>query len=139
MAELVRFSISMDRDLLERFDQLIERRGYTNRSEAVRDLVRDALVRQAWEEKDREVAGTITLVYDHHKHELADRLTDVQHKFLQQIVASLHVHLDKDNCLEVLAVRGRARDIQQIADILLSHKGVKHGRLVTTCTGKHLP
>lgn len=135
MTELVRFGISMPEDLLARFDELIREKGYSNRSEALRDLVRDALVRRQWEEEDAEVVGTITLIYDHNKHELTDRLIDLQHDHHQHILATMHIHLDEDHCLEVLAVRGPARTVQRIADLLLSQKGVKHGKLTITSTG----
>ena len=97
--------------------------------------MRDALVRRQWEEADTEVVGTITLVYDHHKRELSDRLIDLQHEHHERVLATMHIHLDEDNCLEVLAVRGPAREVQMIADLLISQKGVKHGRLTITSTG----
>jgi CopG family nickel-responsive transcriptional regulator len=135
MGAIVRFGISMDEELLARFDEMIEEKGYPNRSEAIRDLVRDALIRREWETADAEVVGTITLVYDHHKRELSDRLLDLQHTYHQHVLATLHVHLDEDNCLEVVAIRGPVRTVQSLADLLISQKGVKHGKLTVTGTG----
>jgi CopG family nickel-responsive transcriptional regulator len=138
MNRIARFGVSMESALLERFDRFIDRRGYQNRSEAVRDLVRDSLVREEWEEGDAETVGTITLIYDHHMRELTEKLTDHQHRQHDAVISAMHVHLDHHNCLEVLAVKGRARDIQKMADTLISLKGVKHGKLSMTTTGKGL-
>ena len=137
MSDLSRFGVSMDDELLERFDRLCKRRKYQNRSEALRDLVRDALVRDEWE-GDEEIVGTITLVYDHHTRELAEGLTQVQHDHFDAILSNLHVHLDHDNCLEVILVRGKATMVQKMADSLISKRGVKHGRLSAATTGKRL-
>lgn len=138
MGDLVRFGISIDEGLLERFDRLVGDKGYVNRSEAIRDLIRDALVEKTWEEGDEETVGTVTLVYDHHVHDLADKLTDIQHDHHDRIISTLHVHLDHHNCLEVLIVRGKAGQIRSIADALIRVKGVKHGKLVMTTTGREL-
>jgi CopG family transcriptional regulator, nickel-responsive regulator len=138
MGETVRFGISIDNGLLERFDRLVNEKGYVNRSEAIRDLIRDALVEQTWEAGDEETVGTVTLVYDHHVHDLADKLTDLQHDHHDRIISTLHVHLDHHNCLEVLVVRGQAGQIKGIADALIGVKGVKHGKLVMTTTGQGL-
>ena len=132
MSELSRIGVAIDSDLLERFDRLIAGRGYTNRSEAFRDLIRNELVRDTWSAPDADVVGTVTLVYDHHVRLLNEKLTSMQHKHFHCILSTLHVHLDHDNCLEVLVVRGKARDVQTIADALISTKGVKHGRLTIT-------
>jgi len=137
MSEISRFGVSMDDELLERFDRLCKRRKYANRSEALRDLVRDALVRDEWE-GDEEIVGTITLVYDHHTRELSDGLTEVQHDHFDAILSNLHVHLDHNNCLEVIAVRGKASLVQKVADELISKRGVKHGKLSATTSGKRL-
>lgn len=137
-SETQRFSISIDPKLLTQFDQLIETKGYTNRSEAIRDLIRDYLVEEEWQHDEGQAVGTITLVYNHHIREMADRLTDLQHQFHEQIVSVLHVHLDAHNCLEVLVVKGNKADIQKIAGRLNSTKGVKHCKLVTTTTGANL-
>ena len=138
MSSITRFGISMDTKLLERFDGLIAKHGYSNRSEAFRDLVRDRLVKEEWEGENVDTVGTITLIYDHHKRELTETLTKHQHKRHQAVIATMHVHLDHDNCLEVLTVKGKAQEIRTIADDLISTKGVKHGKLVMTTTGKNL-
>lgn len=138
MGELVRFGISIDQQLLEHFDRLIEQKGYVNRSEAIRDLVRSALVEDKWEAGDEETVGTVTLVYNHHVRDLSDKLTEQQHLHYNEIISALHVHLDAHNCLEVLVVRGKAREVKKIADELLGVKGVKHGKLVMTTTGEEL-
>lgn len=138
MGETVRFGISIDDELLDRFDALVAEKGYVNRSEAIRDLIRDALVEQAWEAGDEETVGTVTLVYDHHVRDLSDRLTEQQHHHHHEIVSALHIHLDAHNCLEVLVVRGRAGVVKKIADELIGVKGVKHGKLVMTTTGSTL-
>jgi CopG family nickel-responsive transcriptional regulator len=109
-----------------------------NRSEAIRDLIRSALVEMQWEEGDAETVGTVTLVYNHHVRDLSDKLTEQQHTHHHEIVSALHIHLDAHNCLEVLVVRGRARDVKKIADELIGVKGVKHGKLVMTTTGEEL-
>jgi len=138
MGELNRIGVAIDSDLLARFDRLIGERGYTNRSEAFRDLIRDELVRKHAEEPDAPVVGTVTLVYDHHQRMLGDKLTDIQHDAHHHILSTLHVHLDHDNCLEVIVVRGRSREVRRIADNLIATKGVKHGRLTVTTSGAGL-
>jgi len=138
MSELSRIGVAIDSDLLEQFDQLIAKRGYTNRSEAFRDLIRDELVQKTLESPESNVVGTVTLVYDHHVRMLNEKLTDLQHDFHRSILSTLHVHLDHDNCLEVLVVKGKAAAVQKIADSLISTKGVKHGRLTLTTSGAEL-
>jgi CopG family transcriptional regulator, nickel-responsive regulator len=138
MSELSRIGVAIDSELLDKFDQLIAKRGYTNRSEAFRDLIRDELVQKRWESPESNVVGTVTLVYDHHVRMLSDKLTDMQHEFHRSILSTLHVHLDHDNCLEVLVVRGKAGAVKKIADTLISTKGVKHGRLSITTDGAGL-
>jgi len=138
MSVLSRIGVAIDRELLHKFDRLISQRGYTNRSEAFRDLIRDELVEKAWESPDSQVVGTVTLVYDHHVRLLGERLTDIQHDFHRSILSALHVHLDHDNCLEVLVVRGRSSEVRRVADTLISTKGVKHGRLTITTSGADL-
>ncbi|MBA3061205.1 MAG: nickel-responsive transcriptional regulator NikR [Nitrospirota bacterium] len=135
---IIRFGISIENPLLERFDSLIKKKGYASRSEAVRDLIRDSLVMKEWESATTETVGTITIVYSHDTRELADTLTDLQHRYLDSIVSSMHIHLDAHNCLEVIVVKGKAKDIKAIADRLIGTKGVKHGKLSVTTTGKHL-
>jgi CopG family transcriptional regulator, nickel-responsive regulator len=135
MSGLSRIGVAIDTGLLEQFDRLISDRGYTNRSEAFRDLIRDDLVRKDSESPDSQVIGTVTLVYDHHVRLLQEKLTAIQHDHHHSILSTLHVHLDHDNCLEVLVVRGRSDEVRKVADVLISTKGVKHGRLVITTTG----
>lgn len=139
MGKLVRFGVAMDEELLGRFDELVARRGTgTNRSEAVRDLVRESLVDEQWEAPDEEIVGTITMVFDHHANDLADKLDSLQHTHHEKVVSSMHVHLDAHNCLEVIVVRGPSNAIRAIAEAVLGTKGVKHGKLVTTRTGLKL-
>jgi len=135
---LVRFGISLDNILLERFDSLIGKKGYANRSEAIRDLIRDSLVMDEWESRIAETVGTITIVYSHDKRELTDTLTELQHHYFSSIISSMHIHLDEHNCLEVIVVKGKAKDIKAIADRLIGTKGVKHGKLSVATTGKHV-
>jgi len=131
MAGIVRFGISIDEKLLERFDEYIEKKGYVSRSEAVRDLIRNALIEESVGE-DKEVFGTITIVFDHHQKELEDRLTDIEHDHMKNIVSSLHVHIDHHHCMETIVVKGKASEIRALADKIISQKGVKHGKLVVT-------
>jgi CopG family nickel-responsive transcriptional regulator len=138
MAELTRFGISIDDRLLKRFDALIAEKGYGNRSEAIRDLIRGALVEEQWAREEEETVGTVTLVYDHHTRDLSDKLTEQQHSHHDAIVSALHVHLDAHNCLEVVVVKGKAGEVRRLADELIGTKGVKHGKLVTSTTGKDL-
>ena len=135
---LLRFGISLDNVLLEKFDRLAGKKGYSNRSEAIRDLIRDALVTEEWETVSSETVGAITIVYSHEKRELTETLTDLQHHYFTSIISSMHIHLDEHNCMEVIVVRGKASDIKVIADRLIGTKGVKHGKLSVTTTGKHL-
>ncbi len=137
MTKLTRFGVSLDQKLLQMFDRHIQRRRYTNRSEALRDLIRDNLVGEEWDE-DKETIGTVTFVYDHHVHDLTRKLTDIQHDCQGQILSGMHVHLDHYHCLEVLVVKGRGSDIRKLADALISVKGVKHGKLTKTTSGKAL-
>ncbi len=138
MSQVSRFSVSMDDQLLERFDQHVQSARYASRSEALRDIVRDYLVEGEWQANDKEVIGTITLVYDHHQRELDHTLIDLQHRYHTSIICSTHVHLDHDNCLEVIVVRGDSEAVRSIADQLISARGVKHGKLVCTTTGAGL-
>jgi len=130
MSDLSRTGVSLDSVLLERFDQLIQNKGYANRSEALRDLIRDHLVATSIVTPDAEVVGTVTLIYDHHSRLLPEKLTDIQHKYHEAIISTVHAHLDHDTCLEVVVVKGKSKLIQNLADLLISTKGVQHGRLV---------
>lgn len=135
MKKTVRFGVSLDHHLLEDFDKWVTRKNYVNRSEAIRDLIRDHLVEQEWDE-NKETVGTITIVYTHDVRELADTLTDLQHQYHRLIKSGMHVHLDEHNCLEVLVVKGKSGEVRKIADRLIGIKGVKHGKLTMTTTGK---
>lgn len=137
MAGLIRFGVSIENDLLKKFDGLINRKGYSNRSEAIRDLIRNNLVEEEWEEKG-EVAGGITIVYDHEKRELANRIIDIQHDFHDIIISSQHVHLDGHNCLEVVIVKGRVKEVERLADTLRALKGVRHCTIARATTGREL-
>ncbi|MHC4320811.1 MAG: nickel-responsive transcriptional regulator NikR [Planctomycetota bacterium] len=138
MEDIVRFGVSIDSKLLKQFDKYITEKGYANRSEAIRDLIRNNLVEKEWKVGTEETVGTITIIYNHHKRELTDSLTSIQHKYHASMVSTLHVHLDSHNCLEVLVVKGKAREIKVIADRLIGTKGVMHGKLTTTTLGKDL-
>lgn len=138
MSELVRFGVSLDRELLEKFDSLIRQRNYSNRSEALRDLIRQELVKQAWQAGDGEVAGAITFVYDHHGRALLKNIADIQHGFQEIIISTQHIHLDHDNCLEIVAVKGKPTELQKLADMLKALKGVRHGILSMSCTGSEM-
>jgi len=135
MGNTVRFGISLDEKLLESFDGLIENKSYMNRSEAIRDLIRASLVEERLGSEDQQAIGTVTLVYNHHVRDLADKLTEHQHSHHEQIISTVHVHLDAHNCLEVLIIRGEVRAIKKIANELIGVKGVRHGKLVMTTTG----
>lgn len=139
MAELTRIGIAVPEDLLEEFDRLIEWRGYANRSEAVRDLIRKELVERISGTPNAEVYGTVALIYDHHSRLLMDKLTEIQHQHHEAIMSSVHVHLDHDSCLEVILVRGRSSLVQKLANALIATKGVKHGRFMLTASGRDLP
>ena len=138
MAGITRFGVSLDKRLLAKFDRLNARKGYANRSEAIRDLIREGLVREQWELGDTEAVGTLTLVYDHETRELEERLTELQHAHFQAIVSTLHVHLDAHHCLEVLILRGKAALLKSIADRLIGTRGVKHGTFSATAEGDAL-
>jgi CopG family nickel-responsive transcriptional regulator len=132
MGDTTRFGISIDSDLLESFDRLLTQKGYQNRSEAIRDLIRAAIVEEKMDAGQEEMVGTVTMVYNHHVRDLADKLTEHQHHHHHQIVSALHVHLDAHNCLEVIVLKGSSAEINRIADELLGVKGVKHGKLFLT-------
>ena len=136
---VVRFSVSLSRRLARELDQMTAEKGYDNRSLAISDMIRAHLIEHRQQQGTGEIAGSITLVYDHHRHHLQDLLTDLQHEHREVIISALHCHLDHDNCLEVLAVRGKASEIKKLADELIAAKGVKHGKLTITSTGKDLP
>ena len=138
MGVLNRIGVAIDSELLERFDRSIERSGYTNRSEAFRDLIRDRLVSEQTAAPTTTVVGTVTLIYDHHAHGVGEKLTELQHAFHQLVVSTTHAHLDHDSCLEVLIVHGKSAEVEQFADRLIGLKGVQHGRLVKTVPAQGL-
>lgn len=135
MTDLVRFGVSLEKELLAKFDKHIKEKNYPTRSKAIADLIRENLVKREWTE-GKDVVGAITLVYNHDKRELVNKLTDVEHDFHQLIISSQHVHLDESNCLEIVVVKGKPKDVQKLAYSLKSTKGVKHGSLTMTTTGK---
>ena len=136
MDKVERFGVSMPPQLSEAFDRVIRRKGYTNRSEAIRDIIRRYLVEEEWSAQDEEVVGTVTLVYNHHTNDLDDALTDLQHQHHETVLCSQHVHLDSHNCLETIVLRGDSNEVRSIADTLIGTRGVKHGKLVCTTTGR---
>jgi CopG family nickel-responsive transcriptional regulator len=137
MSELIRFGVSLPKDLLERFDRRIREKKYTNRSEALRDLIREDLVRKEWQE-NKLIAGAMILIYDHHKRELLDKIIDIQHDFQEIIISTQHVHLDHHNCLEIIALRGQSAQAQRLTDMLRALKGIKHAALSMSTTGKEI-
>jgi CopG family nickel-responsive transcriptional regulator len=137
MTKLVRFGVSLEKGLLAKFDALVAERGFASRSEAFRDLIRGSLIEKDWKGGE-EVAGAVTLVYDHHRKDLLGRITDIQHDYHRLIISTQHVHLDHDHCLEIIAVRGRAGDVGKLADSLRSIKGVKHGTVSMSTAGQDL-
>lgn len=127
-----RFGVSISSKLLEKFDEKIEEKMYTNRSEAIRDLIRDFLVEEKWKKPDEEIIGSLTLIYDHDVSGIPDKLTDLQHCSGANVLSSMHLHLDKHNCMELIAIRGKAKEVKETSDRLISRKGVKHGKLILT-------
>ncbi len=137
MTSLIRFGVSLEEGLLKKFDSLIRKKSYACRSEAIRDLIRQELVKKQWTDSSL-VAGAITLIYDHHRRELVHKLMNIQHDFGAMIISTQHVHLDHHHCLEIIAVKGSAKEAQRLADTLTSVKGVKHGTLSMSSTGEEL-
>jgi len=138
MSELERLSITIPKGLSTAFDKRNARKKYASRSEAIRDLIRDVLVKEEWADPKAQVAATVTLVYDHHTRTLTDRITELQHDHGETIVSALHVHLDHHNCLEVIVLRGAAKEVQALADALASIRGVKHAQLTRATDGKSI-
>lgn len=137
MSELTRLGISINSDLLSKFDKSLDEKGYANRSEAFRDLVRNFIIETEWE-NNVEVVGVVTIIYDHHIHELTEKINEIQHQHTHLINSTLHVHLDHDNCLEAIVLKGNSNEIRNLADRLIGTKGVKHGELARTTTGKDI-
>jgi len=132
MEKITRFGVSIEPDLLEKFDRMIKKKGYTNRSEAIRDLIRVNIIHEQNEKPKHNGLGTLTILYNHHSGPLTERLLELQHEHFQQILTTTHIHVDHDNCLEVLILRGKTGDIQTLADKIKALKGIKHGELVLT-------
>ncbi len=132
---LQRIGISLDDKLLERFDDLIQKRGWVNRSEVVRDLIRDRLVEEDWTSEDEEAMGVIVAVYDHHAHGLSQKLTEIQHDSFATVISTLHVHMDHHNCLEIMVLKGKPADLKSLADQVIGTKGVKHAKFIPTTSG----
>lgn len=131
MARLIRFGVSIEEDLIKRFDASIKNKKYSNRSEAIRDLIRSSLIEEEWE-KDGEVSGGIIIVYNHRKRELVNKLLDIQHDFHDVIISSQHVHLEHNNCFEIIVVKGYAKEIKELTNKLKTEKGVKHCSIAKT-------
>lgn len=138
MSDLVRFGVSLEKGLLARFDKVLRKNKWVSRSDALRDLIRAELVKQDWAEGGGDVAGAVTLIYDHHRRDLLGRLTDVQHDYQRLVLSTMHVHLDHDHCLEIIAVKGAPAEIQKLAATLRTIPGVMHGTLMMSATGKNL-
>ncbi|MEE9440896.1 MAG: nickel-responsive transcriptional regulator NikR [Candidatus Thermoplasmatota archaeon] len=132
MEKITRFGVSIEPDLLKKFDKVIKKKGYTNRSEAIRDIIRENLIAETTEDPNSEAIGTLTMIYDHHAGNLTNKLLDLQHYHHKEILTTTHIHVDHDNCLEVLVLKGKTRNIQKLADNIKSLKGIKHGELVIT-------
>jgi len=132
MEKITRFGVSIEPDLLQKFDKIIKKKGYTNRSEAIRDMIRENLITQKIEDFQTEAIGTLTMIYNHHAGNLTNKLLDVQHHHHKEILTTTHIHVDHDNCLEVLVLKGKAGRIKRLADNIKSLKGIKHGELVMT-------
>jgi CopG family nickel-responsive transcriptional regulator len=141
MSNLIRFGVSLDRELLERFDSYLSEKGYENRSEGIRDLIRDILVSREWETADpnEERMAVVSIVYDHHESDLPSKLTELQHERHGVVHSALHIHLDRHNCLEILVLRGDTASILDLGNKLISTRGVRHGKMILTTTGKDLP
>jgi len=137
MEKLIRFGVSMDHDLIERFDRLIKEEGYVNRSEAIRDLIRKRLVEEEWEENDK-VCGGILLVYDHHKYHLSEKITEIQHHFYKLVISTQHIHMDHDNCMEIISVRGKAREIHRFFNKLRATTGIKQCDIIKATVGNRI-
>ena len=137
MSKLARFGVSLEEELLKKYDSYIADKKYPTRSKAIGDLIRDELVKREWKESS-EVAGVITLVYDHHKREVVNKLMRVQHDFHEKIISTQHIHLDHDNCLEIVIVKGKPKEVETLSDKLKTVKGVKHGSLTMASTGRNI-
>jgi len=138
LGETVRFSVSIDNELLRKFDQVIKEKKYETRSRAIRDLIRDLIVEREWERSAGEVMGALTLLYSHDKRGITEKLLDIQHERCSNIVSSMHLHLDEHNCMEIIAIKGMPQEVTEISDELISCRGVKHGKLMMSSMGKEI-
>lgn len=136
---MVRFSVSVYPGLLRKFDAFVKEKGYANRSEAFRAILKKELVEEEWGEEEKETVGVLTLVYDHHKSDLVEKLMDIQHHFHPLIITTLHIHLDEDNCVEAVFIRGKVKEIKEVGKALGSIKGIKFQNLALATTGKEIP
>ncbi len=136
MGDLLRFGIAIERELLDKFDKEISKKGYINRSEAIRDLMRDSLIQEEWKAND-EIIGVVTFIYDHHIPNLTEKLTDIQHHS-GNIISSMHIHLTHNDCLEIIVIKGKSKGVEKVAGKIFSLKGVKHGKLTRTTTAKKI-
>jgi CopG family nickel-responsive transcriptional regulator len=134
MGKLIRFGVSMDKELLRKFDMLIDREGYENRSEAIRDLIRGRLIEEEWREED-EVCGGVLLVYDHHKPRLTEKITEIQHQFYKLVISTQHIHMDHDNCMEIISIRGNAKEIHKFFNKLRATTGIKQCNIIKATVG----
>jgi len=132
MEKITRFGVSIEPDLLKKFDNLLQKKGYKNRSEAIRDLIRNTLIDEQQTHPDKNMVGTLTIVYNHHDHDVQHTITHIQHHTPHLIRSTMHTHLDQDNCLEVLVIEGKTKHMKKLADNIIATKGVKHGKLVIT-------
>jgi len=132
--KITRFGVSIKPELLDKFDKIIKKKGYNNRSEAIRDIIRKSLVKEDTIAPDSEVMGTLTMIYDHHEGTLTNKLLDLQHEHHNEILSTTHIHVDHHNCLEVLVLKGKTGEINKLADNIKALKGIKHGELVITKT-----
>lgn len=132
MNNIKRFGVSIEEELLKRFDEIIENRGYNSRSEAIRDLIRDYLVKEKWEVKRERIIGSISIIYEHHIYDLSNKLTDIQHHYHDVIISTLHVHFDEKNCLEIILVKGKVEKVKKLYDEISSLKWVKHTSISIT-------
>jgi CopG family nickel-responsive transcriptional regulator len=135
---MIRFSTTIDPKLLKKFDEILRDKGYTNRSEGIRDLIRNFVVQHEWKKEKGEVIGSLTLLYEHDVRGVTDKLTELQHSYRANVLSSMHVHLDERNCLEVLIIKGNPMDVKKISNTLIASRGVKHGELTMSSTGKEL-
>jgi CopG family nickel-responsive transcriptional regulator len=132
MEKITRFGVSIEPDLLKKFDKVIRKKGYTNRSEAIRDIIREKLIKEKSKDPNSETFGTLTIIYDHHTGNLTNKLIEIQHEHNKEILSNTHIHIDHNNCLEVLVLKGKTKNVEIFSDKIKSIKGIKNGELVIT-------